>query len=320
MNRIDRLTAILTQLQSKRLLKAQEIADRFDISLRTVYRDMRALGEAGIPIIGEAGFGYSLVEGYRLPPVMFTKEEAMAFLMAEKILEKIMDKEGAAHLQSAMIKIKSVLRLDEKNLIENLNDQIAAFRPHNSEKDWGKKNRIQTILNALSEKKILNMTYISFDKEELTERKIEPIGVYFAFEQWYLIAWCKLRKAYRNFRVDRISDIHTLEETYSDRHPSLQAYLDQVKQEENLEKVVIKVPKSSYKYIKNQRYNQGFVLQEKYEEYYHMTFMSSHLEGFARWLLMMGDQWEVLEPVSLRERLQELLEIMLEKIKNPIPS
>lgn len=79
MNRIDRLTAILTHLQTKRLVKAQHLADRFNISLRTVYRDIRALEEAGVPIIGEAGAGYSLLEGYRLPPVMFTQEEAMAF-------------------------------------------------------------------------------------------------------------------------------------------------------------------------------------------------------------------------------------------------
>uniref|UniRef100_UPI003593F555 helix-turn-helix transcriptional regulator n=1 Tax=Persicitalea sp. TaxID=3100273 RepID=UPI003593F555 len=68
MNRLDRLTALLIQLQSKRILRSQEIAERFDISLRTVYRDMRTLEMAGVPIIGEAGVGYSIVQGYRLPP------------------------------------------------------------------------------------------------------------------------------------------------------------------------------------------------------------------------------------------------------------
>jgi predicted DNA-binding transcriptional regulator YafY len=77
LNRIDRVTAILIQLQSKRVVKAQEIADRFTISLRTVYRDIKTLEEAGIPIIGEAGVGYSIMEGYRLPPVMFTKKKPL---------------------------------------------------------------------------------------------------------------------------------------------------------------------------------------------------------------------------------------------------
>ncbi|TAJ51095.1 MAG: HTH domain-containing protein, partial [Chitinophagaceae bacterium] len=91
MNRIDRVTAILIQLQSKRVVKAQEIADRFGISLRTVYRDVKTLEEAGIPVIGEAGVGYSIMEGYRLPPVMFTQEEATALLTAEKLVEKLTD-------------------------------------------------------------------------------------------------------------------------------------------------------------------------------------------------------------------------------------
>ena len=86
MNRIDRLAAILIQLQSKRLVKAQEIADKFDISLRTVYRDVKALEEGGVPVIGEAGSGYTLMEGYRLPPVMFSQEEATALLTASKLI------------------------------------------------------------------------------------------------------------------------------------------------------------------------------------------------------------------------------------------
>ena len=89
MNRLDRISAILIQLQSRRVVKAADIADRFNISLRTVYRDIRSLEEAGIPLIGEAGVGYSLADGYRLPPVMFTREEATAFLTAEKFIEKL---------------------------------------------------------------------------------------------------------------------------------------------------------------------------------------------------------------------------------------
>src|SRR6187397_1035701 len=107
MNRIDRVSAILIQLQSRRVVKAQDIADRFNISLRTVYRDIKALDEAGIPVTGEAGIGFSIMEGYRLPPVMFTREEATAFLTAEKLVEKLTDASTREIYQAAMFKIKS---------------------------------------------------------------------------------------------------------------------------------------------------------------------------------------------------------------------
>ena len=105
MNRIERISAILIQLQSKKIVKGQEIADRFQISLRTAYRDIRALEESGVPIISEAGLGYSLVEGYRLPPVMFSKEEAIAFLTAEKLIEKFTDAETFQVYSSGLYKI-----------------------------------------------------------------------------------------------------------------------------------------------------------------------------------------------------------------------
>ena len=99
MNRIDRLHAILTHLQSKKKVTAQEMADRFNISLRTVYRDVKALDESGVPVIGEAGSGYTIMEGYRLPPVMFTQEEASALLLGAKLAEQFTDGSVKRHFK-----------------------------------------------------------------------------------------------------------------------------------------------------------------------------------------------------------------------------
>src|SRR3569833_2032513 len=124
MNRIDRVSAILIQLQSRRVVKAVDIAERFNISLRTVYRDVKTLEEAGIPIIGEAGVGYSIMEGYRLPPVMLTREEATAFLTAEKLMEKLTDPSSDENYKSAMYKVRSVLRMAVKDFLDNIDGHM----------------------------------------------------------------------------------------------------------------------------------------------------------------------------------------------------
>jgi predicted DNA-binding transcriptional regulator YafY len=108
LNRIDRLHAILTHLQSKRKVTAQQIADRFSISLRTVYRDVKALEESGVPVIGEAGTGYTIMEGYRLPPIMFTQEEAAALLMGGKLAQQMTDDSVQKNYEDAMYKIQAV--------------------------------------------------------------------------------------------------------------------------------------------------------------------------------------------------------------------
>src|SRR3982751_1298886 len=128
MNRIDRISAILIQLQSRRVVKASDIAERFNISLRTVYRDVKTLEEAGIPIIGEAGVGYSIMDGYRLPPIMFTREEATAFLTAEKFVDKLTDESTAAQHRSAMYKIRAILKTSEKDLLESMDNNIEVLR------------------------------------------------------------------------------------------------------------------------------------------------------------------------------------------------
>ena len=124
MNRIDRLTAILIQLQTKQVVTAQEIANRFEISLRTVYRDVRALEEAGVPIGAEAGKGYFLSEGFHLPPVMFTPEEANALMLGSKLIEGQTDNSIKHHFYEAMLKIKSVLKNAEKEGLQALEEKL----------------------------------------------------------------------------------------------------------------------------------------------------------------------------------------------------
>ncbi|GAB3013639.1 hypothetical protein GCM10027284_36870 [Cyclobacterium sediminis] len=314
MNRLNRLTAILTQLQSKRHISAEEIANRFEISLRTVYRDMRALEEAGVPITGEAGKGYTLVEGYRLPPVMFDEKEAFSLLLAEKIIEKFSDREIGQHFQSALIKIKSVLKDQQKSAIDQLDEQVIYYK---RELDSPSKNEkaIQRIMSALATNKVLQFNYTSFIKEENTSRSVEPIGMYFSLGNCYLIAFCKLRNDYRTFRIDRIQKINITEEHFTTNHPSLKSYLKKMEEGNQLKKVIIQMDPSHVKYIDNHKYNQGFVLQEKIDNKVQLTFMVDSIEFFVRWIISIGDIVTVISPKALSERMSALLNTMTSKLQ-----
>ena len=159
MNRIDRLSAILIQLQSKKIIKAKEIAARFGITLRTVYRDIRALEEAGIPIGSEPGKGYFIVEGYFLPPVMFTKEEASALILAGKLLDTMSDESVSNEFTSALYKIKSVMKHSDKNFLENLESNVMVW---NMVKERYKTNKyLLPVKKAVADKRVIKINYIS---------------------------------------------------------------------------------------------------------------------------------------------------------------
>ncbi|MEP6614136.1 MAG: YafY family protein [Mucilaginibacter sp.] len=312
MNRIDRVSAILIQLQSRRVVKASDIAGRFNISLRTVYRDVKTLEEAGIPIIGEAGVGYSIVDGYRLPPVMFTKEEATAFLTAEKFVEKLTDTSTAEHHKSAMYKIRAILKTAEKNLLEDIDSKIEVLRSH-CQLQVDNKDHIQTLLNSIAQKTVLCIDYFANHSQERTKREIEGVGIFYKSGYWHLIAYCLLRKDYRDFRLDRIIAIEATGKTFNSKHPTLKAYIAQTAKEQELDMVVIRVDKSIYGHLEYQKYYSGFVSEKTIGSQVEMTFLTASMEGFARWFMMYGDLAEIISPDSLKERVGNIAAAIAQK-------
>lgn len=306
MNRIDRLHAILTHLQSKKRVTAQEIADRFNISLRTVYRDVKALEESGVPVIGEAGTGYTIMEGYRLPPVMFTQEEASALLLGAKLAEHQADASVKKHFDAALFKIKAVLRTTDKEHMDQLNDHIAILSRLPSDDASGR--YLVDLQKALGDKKVLHIRYQS-GEEAVTERRVEPIGLCHYSQAWHLIAWCHLRNGYRDFRVSRIQNLQILDTCFEpDAHPSLQEYLQSMINSSELQEVVIRIDKSVARYIGNQKYFYGYVRQEDMGEYVRMHYVSSSLEYLGRWLLMFTHHVTIESPEALHTVMKDLTE------------
>lgn len=308
MNRIDRISAILIQLQSRRVVKAQEIADRFQISLRTVYRDIRTLEQGGIPLIGEAGIGYSLVEGFRLPPVMFTPEEAIAFLTAEKLVAKLTDGPNSRNYSSAMYKIRSVLNLSEKDLLESIDDRIEVLRRPGDSPIQPDLHLLQPILKSVDQGRVINIKYHSNYKQESTERLVEPLGIFFTDNYWHLIGWCRMRNDYRDFRLDRILSIQETDTPFEKSHPGLKEYLQSRKTEENenLENIVISLPQSKAYWLDNQKYYYGFVSQKLIHDQLEMTFLCSCPENFARWFMMFGGAAKIIESEALKKHVRRM--------------
>ncbi len=228
MNRIDRLAAILIQLQSRSLVKAQDIANKFSISLRTVYRDVKALEEAGVPVIGEAGTGYRLMEGYKLPPVMFNQDEATALLTASKLVQSKTDAGTSKHYTAALDKIKAILRHAEKDHLEEIDEHIAVMKHPAIAYEPEKELHLQSILKAVSSSSVVDITYTTIEKNESSHRKVEPVGIYYLGSHWYLIAWCQVRNDYRNFRTDKISQLRITDQNNSKTHPPLQSFMNQM--------------------------------------------------------------------------------------------
>jgi predicted DNA-binding transcriptional regulator YafY len=318
MNRIDRLTAILIHLQTKKVVKAEEIANRFEISARTVYRDVKALMEAGVPIGSEAGKGYFIVDGFHLPPVMFTQDEASSMLLAGKLVDKMADKSVRQSFDSALHKIKAVLSEAEKDHLENLDSHIEVFlRSRYEHRDNGSfpDHFLTAIQRAIAKRQVLRMDYVSVE-EVVTQRDIEPIGIFYYSLAWHLIGWCRLRNGYRNFRSDRIRTLQPTGETFEPRSElSLKEYFKTIYQDnQNLFRVVITFDKEG---IKGKKLY-GSASQEDLGDRIRCEFMMDSLDFMARWLLSFGKSATIEQPEELKQKVAELAEELFDHYKSLI--
>lgn len=221
--RLSRLTAILTMLQTKRLLTATELANKFSVSNRTIYRDIKALEQAGVPVLTEDGKGYTIMDGFRIPPLMFTESEANALITAEQLILKNKDASFVKEYTEAIHKIKSVLRNNTKDKANLLSKRIV-FR-QNTENNRTS-NYLSTLQLVLTNFNLTKIKYHSTDTNQTTERTIEPFAIYSTQENWLLIAFCRLRKDFRAFRLDRIQSLNILNEKFEPHKMTLQEYFE----------------------------------------------------------------------------------------------
>lgn len=198
MRRADRLFQIVQYLRGGRLVTAANLAERLEVSPRTIYRDIADLQSSGVPIDGEAGVGYLMRDGYDLPPLMFTRDEIVALVSGARLIRAWGGVAMARAAEEALVKIESVLPPAERHRPDKI--EIHAFAP---EMTTEVRARIDKFERAAEERHRLRISYRDAESRA-TQRVIRPLGLWFWGKVWTLVAWCELREDFRMFRLDRI--------------------------------------------------------------------------------------------------------------------
>ena len=210
MRRAERLFQLVQLIRGRRLSTAAWLAQRLEISERTVYRDIADLMAQGVPIEGEAGVGYRMNAGFDLPPLMFTKDEAQALVAAVQLAQPRLDVALAAHAEGALSKILAVLPAAARAAAESL----AVYAPPVGPDD-ATRRRLEQLRVAAEARHAVRLVYVDL-KAQRSERVVRPLGCFYWGAVWTLAGWCEARAGFRNFRVDHISELEVLEQRFRD--------------------------------------------------------------------------------------------------------
>ncbi|MBC8035443.1 MAG: YafY family transcriptional regulator [Chitinophagaceae bacterium] len=221
--RLTRLTAILTQLQSKRIVTAARLAEKFGVSNRTIYRDIKTLEHAGVPVITEEGRGYRIMEGYRIPPIMFTEDEANALMTAELIIQSSKDTSLITKFSEAIVKVRAVIPDRIKGKTERLEQKMGITNTYIDHSP--KSSHLLEIQKALVEYRVVSVNYTNKSGQS-TQRSLEPFAIYSNQNtEWVMVAFCRLRKEFRSFSLTSISQLTTTTENFEPHKVSFEQYL-----------------------------------------------------------------------------------------------
>ena len=305
MNRIDRLFALVVLLRSRKRLRAEDLAAEFGVSRRTIYRDILALNEAGVPVVSLPGEGYELMEGYFLPPLVFSAAEASALVLGARLLRNQAAGTMLRGAGSAMDKVAAVLPLHIHEEIERLAEVIDFITP--AARFDLDDPRLAMLQRALVEQRVVHLRYHGHQRDELTERDVEPHRLVYADGAWYLTGYCRLRGSPRSFRLSRVQTLAVTTETFAPPRT-----VEEERAHAPVE-VSVRVNEREARWVR-ERQHYGYVdeqpVQDRRGTAVLMTYRVDRLAELMPWLRSWGAAVEVLAPPELRETLrQEALEI-----------
>ena len=210
MRRADRLFQIVQTIRGRRLTTAAYLAQRLEVSERTIYRDVADLQLQGVPINGEAGVGYRLGKGFDLPPLMFTTQEAQALVAAVRVAQTWLDPALAAASTDALSRVLSVLSNAQRAAAESLVVLVPSegLEPATQQ-------QLQSLREAAQAKLFAQFSYRDA-ADTPSQRSVRPLGVFYWGSVWTLAAWCEAKNDFRSFRIDRIASLQLTDRHFAD--------------------------------------------------------------------------------------------------------
>ncbi len=302
MNRTDRLLALVLELQRKGKCRAEDLAATFEISKRTVYRDVQALCEAGVPVVTLPGQGYSLMQGYFLPPLSFSTDEATMLLLGSEFVAQHFDSQYKEAAESASRKIEAVLSDKLRGEVGYLQNSIALvpFHPNINEHETLKKLR-RAVIECKTAQMLYHTRFSADGTSRQNTRNVDPYGLMNFMGSWYLVGYCHLRQEVRNFRLDRIAQLSIMEESFT--RP---ADFQMERRKDDKRQLIIRAlfAKEIADWVREWR---SYYIDEMEDtaEGLLVTLRVRVENEVINWLLSWGGQVRILEPESLKKRLLE---------------
>ena len=314
--KIERLMNLVLLIQNNPGIHIKKIAESFNISERTVYRDFATLYVAGIPVnlYPVKGGGYFINKDCFLPPMRFTCEEAASILIAAKFFQKQKGFPYQQHIQLALEKIEGVLETENKQFMQKIDKKISVFLSRF--KDYQQYNTIfQDINKAIMEKRQIRLTYYSISSDKITKRNLDPIHLMFRGGFWYLIALCHLRNEIKMFRIDRIKDLQLIDKIFQvPADFSLASYMGKswqvVRGEGETYQVEIKIFSPASRWVKEEKRHSTQKIIALEDETIIFKAEVSSLSEIKRWVLQLGSCAEVIAPEELKKEVIEEIKEM----------
>jgi predicted DNA-binding transcriptional regulator YafY len=314
-NVTTRLFSLIQLLQTRAMWTASELADALDVSVRTIHRYMETLEEMGLPIYAERGRGggFALLRGYKIPPLIFTAEEATVLYMGANLMRELWGRAYQEAITSARAKLDNVLPNELRREVAETQRQLVVFGL--TARDYAPwESELHLLRGCIADRKRVRLRYQAFSQQE-TCRDVDPYALSFRSGFWYLVAYCHLRDDMRTFRVDRIQVVEPLATTFDvPRDFNVRGYLEESMRQEEQYHVVVRFDERVAHIIREYA-GHWTELTDHSDGSVTAQFDTQDLNWAAGWALSYGATAQVLEPPELVERVQEQAEAVLRQYR-----